>query len=325
MRALLIHNTRSGQRDRGAEIAAAVQRLISAGWKLDAVSSDSAAELELQARRAVEAGVDMVIAAGGDGTLNLAIQAMAYRRAVLGILPTGTANVWALEMGIPTDIRAATELLLSGCTATVDLGRADGRYFLFVAGIGFDASVTREMNPGSKRKLGKLAYVIAAIVQASKLRGTEATIVADGRVSRQRVLMVVASNTRLYGGVINMAPDAFVDDGLLDFWVFRGRGLLAAAAHVVTVLLGRHYRDPGARYYRSTTLTVAAKGDLPVQLDGDYYGVTPVTISVAPGALRVVVPPGRHPILSRPLESWNPRQANPSPELRRKLYRQQYP
>ncbi|HEX2988019.1 MAG TPA: diacylglycerol kinase family protein [Chloroflexota bacterium] len=317
MRALLIHNTRSGQRDRDGEVAAAVQRLVSAGWKLDVVSSASAAELESQARRAVDAGVDMVIAAGGDGTLNLAIQALAYRRAVLGVLPTGTTNVWAQELGIPTDIPAATQLLLSGCTARVDLGRADGRYFLFVAGIGFDASVTREISPAAKRKLGKLAYVVAAIVQAAKLRGTEATIVADGKVSRQRVLMVVASNTRLYGGVLNMAPEAFVDDGLLDFWVFRGRGLMAAAVHALTILVGRHYQDPGARYYRSASLTVISRGSLPVQLDGDYYGVTPVTISVAPEALRVVVPPGHHAILSRQLESWNPTTTESSRRPRR--------
>lgn len=306
MRALLIHNTRSGQKDRAGEVATAVQRLLAAGWKLEVVSSGSAAELEAQARRAVDAGVDMVIAAGGDGTLNLAVQALAYRQTTLGVLPIGTTNVWAQEIGIPTDIPAATSLLLSGCVARVDLGQADGRYFLFVAGVGFDASVTRRMNAGAKRKLGKLAYVIAAIVQAARLRGTEATIVADGKVSRQRVLMVVASNTRLYGGVLNMAPDAFVDDGLLDFWVFRGRGLIAATAHALTVLLGRHYRDPGARYYRGASLTVAARVGLPVQLDGDYHGMTPITISVAPGALRMVVPAGPRPMLSRPVERWNP-------------------
>jgi len=304
LRALLIHNPRSGQRDRGDEIAAAVRRLSSAGWDMEVVVSDSVGELELRTRRAVDEGAGAVIAAGGDGTLNLAIQALAYRQTVLGVIPTGTANVWAKEMGIPLDVPAATELLLSGRVAQVDLGKAGDRYFLFVAGIGFDASVTRGIDPAAKRKLGKLAYVIAAIVQALKLRGTEATIVVDGRVTRHRVLMIVASNTRLYGGVLNMAPDAFADDGLLDFWVFKGKGLLAGAAHALTVLFGHHYRNPGAQYYRGSSLAVAAKGNLPVQMDGDYWGVTPITISAAPAALRVVIPPGHHPLLSRPSEPW---------------------
>ncbi len=303
MKALLIHNPRSGQRDRRQDVAAAVARLSAAGWQVDMVVSDTASELQQAARAAVASGAETVIAAGGDGTLNLAIQALAHQPTVLGVLPIGTTNVWAREVGIPLDVRRATELLLSGEVARADLGMANGRYFLFVAGVGFDASVTRNIDPKTKARLGMLAYVIAAGVEALKLRGIEATIAADGLVSRERVLMVVASNTRLYGGVLTIAPQAFADDGLLDVWVFRGRGLMAATVHAANVLLGRHARDPGARFYRCSTLSISARTCLPVQLDGDYVGTTPVTLQVAPGALRVLVPPGPHRMFRQPGET----------------------
>ena len=302
MRALVVYNPMAGQRDRSSEVRAAAGRLASAGWKVDLVSSTSARELEKAARDAVLAGMDMVVAAGGDGTLNLAVQSLANQRTVLGVLPVGTTNVWARELGIPSDPKRAADLLLKGEVARTDLGMANGRYFLFVAGVGFDASVTRAVGARAKRRLGMLAYVVAAGVEALKLRGVEATLSADGLLSRERVLMVVASNIRLYGGVLHMAPQAFADDGLLDVWVFRGRGILAGAVHTASVLLGRHGRDPGARFYRCSNLSISARGSLPVQLDGDYVGTTPVTVRVVPRALRVVVPPGPHPLFRHPPE-----------------------
>ncbi len=302
MRALLIHNLRSGQRDRREEIAEAARRMSSAGWRIETVASPHIRELEQAARSGVGSDVDLVVVAGGDGTLNLAIQALAHRRTALGIIPIGTTNVWAREMGIPMDVSRATDLLLTGNVVRADLGIANGRYFLFVAGVGFDASVTRDLNPMAKRKLGMLAYVIAACAEALKLRGVETTIVADGLEARHRALMVVASNIRLYGGVLNMAPQAFADDGLLDVWVFRGRGLLAGVAHAMQVLLGRHSRDPGAVFYRCSRLSIQSRSPLPVQLDGDYVGTTPVNLRVAAGALRVLIPSGHHPLLRQPVE-----------------------
>ncbi|MGE5618389.1 MAG: diacylglycerol/lipid kinase family protein [Sphingomonadaceae bacterium] len=302
MKALLIYNEQSGQRDRKGEILTAIERLSTAGWSVEMVSSPSVRELEKAARTAVAAGADAVIAAGGDGTVNAAIQSLAHQRAVLGVLPTGTTNVWAREMRIPLDVRRAAGVLLDGLVARVDLGIADGRYFLFVAGVGFDASVTRDIDIRTKRRLGMLAYVIAAIVEALRLRGVDATIVSDRWISRERLLMLVASNTRLYGGVLTIAPEAFADDGLLDVRVFPGRGVGAAIVHAVSVLLGRHSLDPGARLYRCSTLSISARPPLPVQIDGDYVGTTPVTLRVAHRALRVLVPTGPHPMFLQPPE-----------------------
>ncbi len=295
MKALLIHNLSAGQRDRGEEIDFAASRLAAAGWKVEIAPPAGGAGTELILRQAMANGLDVVVVAGGDGTLNAVIQVLAGRPVALGVIPTGTGNVWAKEMGIPLDVRGATEVLLRGRTAVADLGQANDRYFLSIAGIGFDASVTRALKPTTKRRLGVVAYIIAAVVEALKLRGEEATIFADGRAVRRRILMVAASNTRLYGGILKMAPEALVDDGLLDISVFRGRGLRATARHAIKTVLGIHRRDSEVEFFQTSRLRVDSRSELPVQLDGDYFGTTPVEIRVVPAALRVIVPPAPHP------------------------------
>ncbi len=299
MRALLIHNSRSGQRDRTGEVTEAMASLIAAGWEAEVAMASAPEEVERLAHMAVERGDDAVVVAGGDGTLNATIQALAHQPTALGVLPTGTTNVWAREMGIPMNVAAATQVLLTGEIARIDLGQANHRYFLFVASAGFDASVTRGVGARTKRRLGMLAYIITAVSEGLRLRGKETTIVADGRISQQRVLMIAANNVRLYGGVLKMSPDAYADDGLLDVWVFRGRGLFAATVHVVNVLLGRHSRDSGTDYYRCARVVVQSRSPLPVQLDGDYYGTTPVAFQAVPSALRIIIPQGPHPQLRK--------------------------
>ncbi len=294
MKALLIYNPWSGRRNRSEEMAQVVSRLSSGGWQVELGIAADGDEVERLACGAVAGGTEVVVAAGGDGTVNAALQALANKTAVLGVLPMGTANAWAREMGIPSDLVAAADVLLAGEVARVDLGLANGRYFLNVASIGFDASVTRHLDPRAKRRLGMLAYVVAAVAEGLQLRGEEVAITADGSTSRERMLMLVANNIRSYGGVLTMAPEAYADDGLLDVLVFKGHGLFAALRHVALVLLGRHTRDPETAVFRSSTLSVYARASLPVELDGDYFGTTPVTIRVVPGALRVLIPPGPH-------------------------------
>jgi diacylglycerol kinase (ATP) len=299
MKTLLIHNPRSGNQDRTAEVRAAAERLTVAGWSVDLVSSDDIEELSEAVRRAVKAGIEAVVVAGGDGTLNLAVQSLANQRAVLGVLPSGTANAWAREFGIPMNVGKAADVLLNGETVQVDLGMANERYFLFVASVGFDAMVVRTVDSRAKRRLGKAAYVIAAIAKALELRGEEVTISDRGRVLKRRVLMVVASNLKQYGGVAEIAPQAVVDDGLLDVSVFRGQGILAALRHALRVLVRMHRESPEADVFRTTEIRVESKNELPVELDGDYFGTTPVTICVAPGVLRTIVPAGTRAPLSR--------------------------
>lgn len=294
MKALLIRNLRAGRRDRQEEISLAVARLRHAGWDLDVISPEPS-KLDTMLQEAIAAGLDAVIVAGGDGSLNLAVQSLACTNTALGVIPVGTANVWARELGIPLSVKGATEVLLTGQTLLADLGHANGRYFLAIAGAGFDATVTREIRLAAKRRLGMFAYVIAAFVEAFRLRGTEANIFANGEAMRRRVLMVAVCNTRLYGGVLRMAPEAYVDDGLLDVSIFYGRGFWAKIRQTVKTLFGLHRSDPEVEFFQTSRLLLESRESLPVQIDGDYSGTTPLEIGVARKALRVIVPPGPHP------------------------------
>ena len=172
MKALLIHNLRAGQRDRRGELEQAASRLIEAGWDLELGTGDDDVR-EHRLREAVAAGIEAVVVAGGDGSLNHTVQLLAGTDTALGVLPLGTANVWAREIGIPLDIRRATDVLLHGETLRIDLGQANGRYFIAIAGVGFDASVTRMVRPATKRRLGMFAYIVAGVAEAMRLRGQE--------------------------------------------------------------------------------------------------------------------------------------------------------
>ncbi len=294
MKALLIHNVGAGARDRRGEIETAVGRLAEAGWQVR-IAPPEPERAERLLRDGVQAGLDVAVVAGGDGSLNRVIQILAHTPTALGVIPTGTANVWARDVGIPLDIPGATSVLLRGQTLQADLGQANERYFLAIAGVGFDAAVTSVVRPAVKRRLGMLAYVIAATVEAFRLRGEEAILSLDDRTIRRRILMVAACNTRLYGGVLRMAPEAVLDDGLLDVPIFYGRGIRTKFRHTIMAFLGLHRRDPEVEFLQTSLLRVESRNPLPVQVDGDYLGTTPVEFLAAPGALRVIVPPGPHP------------------------------
>jgi len=168
------------------------------------------------------------------------------------------------------------------------------------AGISLDAAVTSKMEPRTRRQkqLGALAYIIAGIVTAVHFAGTKATLEIDGhRVRRGRVLMALIGNAQLYGRILRLTAHARLDDGLLDVCIFEGYGLLSTVHHALRALLGRHLRDPGVRYYQARRIYVRSAKPMPVQVDGDPIGFTPMTFEVVPRALNVIVPPTVSPRL----------------------------
>ncbi len=244
------------------------------------------------AREAASAGYDQVIAAGGDGTVNDVIQALAGYRTALGVLPMGTVNVWAREMGIGLNASEARETLLNGVRRRVDLGRAGQRYFLMMAGVGFDAEVARRVEQGRLKRFGlKLLEYLATVGLLSLTRPSDTVRITVGsRRRREQALMVIIGNTRLYGGAMTFTRGAIADDGALDVVVIGSGGIL----HRVNVL-GRAFlrlpnTGPHVRYERTQSLRVESKRSVPVQVDGEVIGYLPMTFSVAPQALSVIVP-----------------------------------
>jgi YegS/Rv2252/BmrU family lipid kinase len=251
------------------------------------------------AAEAVRAGMDMVIAAGGDGTVNEVVQALAGHATALGVLPIGTVNVWAREMGIPLKLAQARELLVSGARRRVDLGRAGGHYFLLMAGIGFDAEVARRVERGILKRWGLklLEYAATAGFLSMTRSPTRIWMRCDGKRRTTEALMVLIGNTRLYGGAFRFAKHAVADDGLLDVVIVGGGSLLARVGVLARALARRGSLGPRVRYARCRTIRLESSVPLPVQVDGEVIGTLPMTFSIVPGALSVIVPAGAPPEL----------------------------
>lgn len=244
------------------------------------------------ARQAANAGADVLFACGGDGTLNEAVNGLVGSDTALAALPAGTVNVWAREVGISSDPLRATALLWEGERRWVDLGRAGERYFLLMAGIGFDADIAAQVTYPEKRRWGALAYLVRGAVTALRWPRQRMWLLLDDRSLRRRLLFVVVGNTRLYGGVVNITHHAVADDGLIDVCLFGGHGLAEKLAHAVRVVTRRHTRSPTVEYYRGRRLTLVTRPRVAVQVDGDAIGQTPMTFEAVPRALKVVVPRG---------------------------------
>jgi diacylglycerol kinase (ATP) len=292
MRTLIVFNPAAGQAETlEHELNIATEVWTEHGWQVERKPTSGPGDGQRLARLAAEQGYDLVVAAGGDGTINEVINGLAGTQTALGMLPLGTMNVWARELGLPLQVRPAAQAILDWQPRPIDLGKAEDRYFLLMAGIGFDAAITAAVNPGVKRRFGALAYVWRGIEVALSIRGSRARLILDGRTVKGRVLLVVIGNTQLYGGLVKITHRASIDDGLLDVCVIKGDSFIAALRHTVAILRRSYSHNPEIDYYRARSIKVIASPRLPVQVDGDPIGQTPLSLEVVPGALYALLPP----------------------------------
>jgi YegS/Rv2252/BmrU family lipid kinase len=293
LKAVCIVNPASRRAGRWDE-AAAVRALRATGYQAVVWNTTGPNQATELARRAVEDGADLVIACGGDGTFNEVLNGLAGSDVALGFVPLGTTNIWRRETGLPKDCVAAVRAAATGQRARIDLGVANGRYFALMCGAGYDAYVTARVGYTLKRRLGFLAYIFEAVRAVGRYQPPRAAIVIDGRMAEAHLLQMVLSNTRNYGGFLHFARRARADDGLLEVRLLTGKGALAKAAAVTRFLYNALPWAPAGE--RAASVRIEAPG-IPLQLDGEYVGVTPAQISVARGALTVVVPRGPLPTI----------------------------
>jgi YegS/Rv2252/BmrU family lipid kinase len=299
LRATVIYNPMSGTLNAEAALPSALDVLRSFGWQVEVQATTRAGEAGRLAALARDQQQHVVLIVGGDGSLNEAANALAHSEVALGVLPAGTANVWARQVGLPVPnplwpdrLAEAARLLLDGSIKPIDLGRARDRYFVLWSGIGLDAEVTATIEPRPKwsKRLGVISYSVHAFFTMLRFRGTRMTVIVDEQSIKCRALMVLISNAQLYGGVAEITPEAIMDDGILDVRIFKGDSFFQALRHMLRVAFRRRAPDPELIQARGRRISVVARRKCYVHVDAEPCGQTPITIEVAPLALQMIVP-----------------------------------
>ncbi len=243
-------------------------------------------DARLLAADAAREGFRMVVAAGGDGTVNEVVNGLAGSETALGVIPVGTMNVFAREHQLPANLAEAWSVIGRGTMREIDLAAANDAHFIQLAGVGLDAQIVKETTWEAKRALGPLSYLISAAHVASR---TPPRLVVEAGGRTREGSFVLVGNGRFYGAKIVLFPDARPDDGLLDVVIFKNLGYLDIVRYLGGVLIGRHTDMADVQYFQTPELRVSSDQEVPVEVDGELAGVLPVTFGIK-GRLRICVP-----------------------------------
>jgi YegS/Rv2252/BmrU family lipid kinase len=289
---LIVFNPTAGA-GRRRRLARAVAALIARGVRLDLAETRGPGDAETLARDAAGRGVRVVVAAGGDGTIAEVAAGLAGSAAALGVLPLGTANVLAWELGVPAAPERAAAVVASGRTALLSPGVArfaDGRQRLFVQmlGAGFDAEVVARLDLALKRRIGRAAYVWQSLRELPRFGFPRITAELDGVAVT--AASVIVTKGRLYAGRYRIAPNARPGEPGFQVVLFRRPGAMQAALAALALPLGLIPRLPGVEIVPARRIVLTATEGVPVQADGDPVGTLPVSVTDAPGTLRILLP-----------------------------------
>jgi diacylglycerol kinase (ATP) len=288
-------NPTAGRGRHGQTVRKALDVLRSSGATIEVLDASTPDEAEKACRDAVAAGAGGLVAVGGDGTVHLALQAVARTGVPFGIIPAGTGNDFAAEVGLPTDLNAAAQniadALGTGRIRTVDLARTVGpdgyeRWYGAVLGAGFDAIVNERAN-AMRWPRGPRRYDIATYAELLRMRPRRYTLTLDGDTQQIDAVLVAVGNTASYGGGMRICPDASVSDGLLDVVVAGAISRTTLVRLKPHVYKGTHVDHPKVTTFRARTVGVAAEG-ITAYVDGERACPLPVTITAEAGALHLL-------------------------------------
>ena len=247
------------------------------------------------AREAVQQGADLVLVLGGDGTINEVIQGLIGSNVPLGVLPGGTANVLAMELGLGSRLESAAKKLVAFEPRPVALGRITGsfgsRYFLLMAGAGLDANIVYEVSAGLKNAVGKLAYWVAGFARFfSRVDQLDVRVFTNGDDHVTRTCgFALVSRVRNYGGDMEIASGASLHDDDFEVVLFEGSNPLRYAWYMLNVAARRVQQLRGVHVLRAQRVDILTT--TPTQIDGEYLGRQSVSIEIVPGALQLLLPP----------------------------------
>ena len=261
--------------------------------------SERAGQLRDLARQAADDGAALVLAVGGDGTVNEVASGLVGTGTELAVLPRGTGVDFVRTYGIPTKLDEAVQIAVDGRIREIDAGRVGYNawsgepgegWFVNVAGVGMSGAVAKRTNESSKALGGKVSYLWSTLAVFARWQNTEVQVTVDGERRSGRMHEVIVANGRYLGGGMMMCPDASPDDGLFDILLIGDVTKRDLVQTMPKIYRGTHLPHPKAELLRGVTVAVDSGEPLPIQLDGEQPGTTPVRFEVVPKALRLRVP-----------------------------------
>lgn len=286
-RILIIRNPTAGWFSQGrfSRVKAELERL---GCDVTVRNTARRGDAEAFARSVDPAGVDAVVAAGGDGTVSEVVNGLLGRDLPLGIIPLGTANVLAAEIGLSHCPRATATAIASGARLRCRLGLANGRLFIMMAGVGFDAHVVKNISPVLKKLTGKGAYVWAVIKQLFCHAPDQYQVTLGGRTIS--AASVVIGNGRFYGGRYTCTPDARLDRPSFQVCLFKNGGTGATMQYILGLLRGKIPGMANVTIVEADRLRIEGRPGDPVQGDGDIITCLPLDVCIAPETIDLLTP-----------------------------------
>lgn len=292
-RARIIYNPTSGRELFKKHLPEVLERLEIAGYETSCHATTGAGDATEAAKIAVERGYDMVIACGGDGTLNEVVAGVSEyeNRPKLGLIPMGTTNDFARAVHIPRDIHAALDIIIKGDTIPVDVGLMNGeRYFINIAGGGRLTELTYEVPSKMKTVLGQLAYYLKGIEMIPSIKAAHMRFELDGEEFDDEFMIFLCALTNSVGGFEKLAPDASINDGKFTVLALRKCSLAEFAGVIMAAAKGEHLTSPNVIYRKVEKVVITSNDVVHINLDGEYGGDAPATFENLMRHVEVFVP-----------------------------------
>jgi diacylglycerol kinase (ATP) len=312
---LIAYNPTAGRYPSRILVERAAAILEKHGWTLELVRTEGGEHIRALAHQAAEQDLDAFFMAGGDGSLNWALQGLIGRRTALAVLPCGSSNVWSQELGLPGlswtrwgALEESANRLAEGYVRCVDIGQSGEHPFLLWAGVGLDAFVIHRIEPRSaiEKRFAMAHYAASIFWHAADWNGINLSIHTDGDQIEGHFLVAVLSNVQLYaGGIARLSPESRLDDGRMEIWLFEGDTLGDAVQRTWDLWAGRHIDSKFVHHLAFHHLRIESQSQLYLQVDGEpVQAASPIEVWVRPKALNILAPAQvPFPIFSQPPQS----------------------
>lgn len=291
-RARIIYNPTSGRELFRRHLPEVLEKMEIAGYETSCHATTCEGDATAAAITAVERNFDLIVAVGGDGTLNEVVSGISTfeKRPKIGLIPMGTTNDFARAVHIPRDINKAVDIIIQGDSIPVDVGRMNERYFINIAGGGRMTELTYEVPSKLKTVLGQMAYYLKGIEMIPSIRSSSVRIEYDGEVFDDKAMMFLIGLTNSVGGFEKLAPDASINDGKFTLLILKEVNMAEFIRLASLALRGEHLTNPHVIYAKASRISVTSKERVMLNLDGEFGGVLPAVFQNLEKHIEVLVP-----------------------------------